>query len=291
MTERFRFSVLRNPDEFLRRCESWLLRREAEHNLILGVASAVRDTGTVPSDAYFATLELGTEIIGSALRTPPWKLIATEIPSRFLGRVTEALSSLDPDLPAVHGPDPTAKELATKWSSLTNKATSQGMRQRIFQLERVRPSKSSPPGTLRVARREESATIAEWMKEFSRETGVTPKDVSTEAQVWIREERLFVYEDETGTPQSMAGWTGATKNAARISLVYTPPDQRGKGLASATVASLSQRLLDSGRRFCVLYTDLGNPTSNRIYPRIGYVPVADVSDYDFESPPLASEDQ
>jgi hypothetical protein len=32
--------------------------------------------------------------------------------------------------------------------------------------------------------------------------------------------------------------------------------------------------LDSGKKFCTLYTDLDNPTSNSIYQKIGYKPVA-----------------
>jgi len=35
------------------------------------------------------------------------------------------------------------------------------------------------------------------------------------------------------------------------------------------VHELSRRLLENGARPC-LYTDLGNPTSNSIYRRIGY---------------------
>jgi hypothetical protein len=33
--------------------------------------------------------------------------------------------------------------------------------------------------------------------------------------------------------------------------------------------------LDRGKRFCFLYTDLANPTSNAIYMRLGYRPVCD----------------
>ena len=43
---------------------------------------------------------------------------------------------------------------------------------------------------------------------------------------------------------------------------------------------MTQRLLDGGLRFCFLFTDLANPTSNSIYQRIGYEPV---SDFDFWS--------
>jgi predicted GNAT family acetyltransferase len=59
--------------------------------------------------------------------------------------------------------------------------------------------------------------------------------------------------------------------------VYTPPQLRGRGYATSLVAELSRALLDAGRRFCFLYTDLANPTSNAIYERIGYVKVAEAA--------------
>ena len=40
-------------------------------------------------------------------------------------------------------------------------------------------------------------------------------------------------------------------------------------------------MLDEGRRFCFLCTDLANPTSNHIYQAIGYRPVVDVDVYHF----------
>jgi len=48
------------------------------------------------------------------------------------------------------------------------------------------------------------------------------------------------------------------------------------------VAALSQQMLDAGWEFCTLYTDLANPVSNSIYQRIGYRPVCDSNEYDFE---------
>jgi predicted GNAT family acetyltransferase len=63
--------------------------------------------------------------------------------------------------------------------------------------------------------------------------------------------------------------------------VYTPPEARRHGYASALVAHVSQDLLDGGRRFVFLYTDLANPTSNHIYQEIGYRPVADAYQYTF----------
>jgi hypothetical protein len=46
------------------------------------------------------------------------------------------------------------------------------------------------------------------------------------------------------------------------------------------VAAVSAGVLAAGRR-CILYTDLGNPTSNSVYRRIGYRAVVECLRYRF----------
>ena len=53
----------------------------------------------------------------------------------------------------------------------------------------------------------------------------------------------------------------------RVGPVYTPPGHRNCGYASALVATVSSAVRTKGQR-CILYTDLGNPTSNAIYRAI-----------------------
>ena len=91
---------------------------------------------------------------------------------------------------------------------------------------------------------------------------------------------MFIWEDG-GQPVCIAGFSGPTPHGIRIVSVYTPPELRGRGYASACTAALSQHLLDQGREFCFLFTDLSNPTSNHIYQEIGYRPVGDVDEYAF----------
>ena len=76
-----------------------------------------------------------------------------------------------------------------------------------------------------------------------------------------------------------------TPNGIRIGPVYTPPVARRHGYASALTAAVSQEQIDRGNRYCFLYTDLANPTSNQIYQAIGYEPVTDVAQYSFAPPP------
>ena len=87
---------------------------------------------------------------------------------------------------------------------------------------------------------------------------------------------------DDGAAVCIAGYGGPTPNGIRIGPVYTPPELRGRGYASALTAGVTQELLDGGKRFCFLFTDLANPTSNRIYERIGYRPVTDVDQWAFE---------
>ena len=100
---------------------------------------------------------------------------------------------------------------------------------------------------------------------------------------WVRRDDRFAYLWETdGRVVSLAVAGARTPNGRRIGPVYTPPGDRGRGYAGALTAAASQDQLDQGARFCVLLTDLANPTSNSIYRRIGYEPVSDVDLYRFE---------
>lgn len=81
----------------------------------------------------------------------------------------------------------------------------------------------------------------------------------------------------------MAAVARPTLHGITVNLVYTPPEQRGRGFASNCVAALSQRMLDGGYQFCTLFTNLANPTSNDIYQQIGYRSIADFNEYRFEN--------
>ena len=97
-----------------------------------------------------------------------------------------------------------------------------------------------------------------------------------------RTESGYIWED--GGPVSMLQATGATPHGIRIGAVYTPPELRRRGYASALTAAASQAELDRGRRWCFLFTNLANPTSNRIYQAIGYRPIRDLRICRFDRP-------
>jgi uncharacterized protein len=87
--------------------------------------------------------------------------------------------------------------------------------------------------------------------------------------------------EDGGEPVSLVAWGSPTPTGIRIGPVYTPPEHRGRGYASALTAHVSSEQLAAGRSFCFLYTDLANPTSNKIYVAIGYRRVCDSVQYTF----------
>jgi hypothetical protein len=137
---------------------------------------------------------------------------------------------------------------------------------------------------MRTARLEDRELVTTWFQGFVRESQPHHDDSLENAReiadYWLKSGGLRIWEHDT--PVSMAGAGGPTPHGIKIGAVYTPPELRRRGYASALVAALSQQQLDSGRRFCFLFTDLSNPTSNKIYREIGYEPVVDVDEYHFE---------
>ncbi len=279
----YRVSVHEGPAAFLERAEAWLLEREDLNNLILSLAYA-RASGAAPAEAeaLFATVEEGDRVLGCVVRTPPHKVLVTDMPPDTAPIVAGALAQRYESIPAVLGPEPVASAVARSWVGLRGGRTRPGMRQRIYRLDSVSPP-SGVPGRLRVAAPEDIDLAADWGRRFAEDTGVAFERRREVVGRWVERGVLFLWQVD-GTPCSIAVASGQTPRGVRVGYVYTPPELRRSGYASACVAALSQRLLDDGFGFCVLYTDLGNPTSNAIYRRVGYVPLADVMDVDVVPP-------
>lgn len=269
--------------EFRERAEPWLLRREAEHNLLLGLLPVLETSpGLFRPPIYLATVEMEGDVAGCVFRTPPFKLGLTRLPAKAIPHVVEDVARVYDSIPAALGPPEMARAFAERWCERVGGTPRDGMRQRIFQLERVIPPEKTAPGKLRAATAADLALVVSWFRTFADEAGAELHDIEMLARERVNAGNVFFWED--GEPVCMATWSGETPNGARIGPVYTPPSRRGGGYATACVATLSQRTLDRGKRFCFLYTDLANPTSNRIYERIGYRPVTDVLDVHLGAP-------
>jgi uncharacterized protein len=267
-------------DAFLAHAGEFLGAREAEHNLILGLTSRLRVAPSLYGEpAYFAVVEEGGLVVGATMRTPPHNLILSELDDLgAIGPLLEDARAKYSSLPGVVGPKEAVAQFAAAWPAEARLEIAQ----RAFRADHVDPP-MGVSGRMRDYERSDRELAAGWMDAFAEEALPEPPPGTSEEFVDRREEDpdggIVLWEDD-GAVVSMAGFGGRTPNGIRIGPVYTPPELRGRGYASALTAAVTKRLLDGGLRFCFLFTDLANPTSNSIYQRIGYEPV---SDFDFWS--------
>jgi hypothetical protein len=228
--------------------------------------------------------DAGGRIVAATLRTPPHNQVLSWIDE------PDALDALvgtlhDEPLPGVLGPTQAAARFAAGWTDATGQPAHVERAERIFRLQRVIPPHRPAPGTWRLAEPRDRDLIAGWVVDFSTEAvpeaPPIPNPIAV-AERWIARvgRTLYLWEDGD-LVVSMVGAGGETPHGIRIGPVYTPPELRRHGYASSLTAAASGDQLRRGRRFVFLFTDLANPTSNKIYRAIGYEPMCDVDQYRF----------
>jgi hypothetical protein len=274
----------RDADELLALAGQFLVAREAEHNLILGLSSSLRGQPRLyGEDPYLAVVQEGSLVVAAALRTPPHNLVLSEADD--LGAIEPLAADVHEvfaELPGLLAPSDVAARFASAWEAVTGAGGRRVLAERVFRARRVIPPRPVP-GRMRPYRGSDRGLAVRWLDEFTAEALPEPPPDSSASWLDRRledpEGSVVLWVD--GEPVSLAAAGGPTPNGIRIGPVYTPPELRRRGYASALVAELTRVELEGGRRFCFLFTDLANPTSNRIYQRVGYEPVADVDQWSF----------
>jgi GNAT superfamily N-acetyltransferase len=152
--------------------------------------------------------------------------------------------------------------------------------ERLFRLDSlIEPE--GVPGSARIASETDRELLLEWWAAFAAEAHdtVRPAEVVANVDRALRSGRQWLWCQSDGTPVSMAAGRAPVAGSARVGPVYTPPELRGHGYASAVTAAVTREILAEGA-LPVLFTDRSNPTSNKIYRSLGYV---EVDDYAFAS--------
>jgi len=263
-----------DPRAFRGAAEPWLERSEAAHNLLLGLLPMLEtsDHG-FEGPIYLATIESSGQICGCAFRTPPYHLGVTRMPLEAIPSLIQNLRDTGTEVPGVIGPPEPTEACAVAWARAHGRKARTGMHQRIHALETLSPPAPLASGSRRTAHLDELPLLASWSGAFTAEAHALIAEPVGLTRQLIAAGGLHVW-DHLG-PRAMAAVMGRTRRGVRIGLVYTPPAERRHGYATALVASLSRHQLQLGCRFCFLYTDTSNPTSNAIYARLGYRPVCE----------------
>ncbi|NDI35792.1 GNAT family N-acetyltransferase [Chengkuizengella sediminis] len=268
-----------DPNDYFNKVAPYLEKNEVVNNLALGILySIINNTRKYEKKPLLTYIEEKGKPIFVMLRTPPHPLILCGNEEYFQEAIAIAVNDLHRkgiSIPKIIGPTSLAERFTKKYCELFNLSSKVDMYQKIYELTEVKPIKRSE-GKLRLAKSGEQMLLATWLQHFSEVTGteLTLEDANKRVEEFITKETLYVWEVNEEVV-SIANKSRPTKNGTVVNFVYTPPHYSRKGFATSCVAELSQLLLNEGYSFCSLYTDLENPTSNSIYVKIGYQPVAD----------------
>ncbi|MCJ7625441.1 MAG: GNAT family N-acetyltransferase [Anaerolineaceae bacterium] len=263
---------------FLDVAQGALAKNESANNLMLGITERLKkNLDSYASTPYFGTVADENGLVMAAIMTPPYNLVIhceAQNCSPAFELVIESLLKQQWNVPGVSGRVRHARQFAEKWTRQTGEESKIWMNQRIFELRACNPP-SAVSGRMRVATEDDIELITKWTFSFHDEAlgGSETEMVDRIVNSKIRDREIYFWED--GQPVSLAAKVRPCGAGVSVSLVYTPPEHRRNGYASAVIAGLSQHLLNSGFEYCTLFTDLANPTSNKIYMRIGYKPVCD----------------
>lgn len=226
-----------------------------------------------PEPMLFGWYRADVGVRGAVSMTPPYELLLAEVPLEAVEPLVSDLCGLGAELPGVHAEGTLAEAFASAWSRAAGASARTAMRQRLYQLRSPRAT-PSPPGRARRAERADLPLALDWYRGFQAETGGHTLDVEPQVRDRIEHGLLWLWE-AGGRPVAFAARHPVTAGVVRVGPVYTPPAQRRHGYGQAVTEACTRDALDAGASSTVLFTDLANPTSNAIYQRIGYTPVAD----------------
>ncbi|CAM5230477.1 GNAT family N-acetyltransferase OS=Streptomyces tendae OX=1932 GN=GUR47_06390 PE=4 SV=1 [Streptomyces tendae] len=274
-------------DDFLAGAWDFLCSRPAPHTTHLSAIEKLRTRGggAAASGAGatgFGWLEEGGEVRAAFLRPSAGRLTLTALSPGQADRFATHLLGLGLRPSGVLSDDATATAFAEAWRRHTGAASVRCWGARLHRLGTLTPPQPLPAGRGRPVGQREHGHLMRWCREFATDVG---EEVTIDAASWdgtrFAEKRYTFWETPDGTPVSMAGANPLVGGQVRIDPVYTPARHRGRGYAGAVTVEVSRAALAAGATEVVLYTDPANRTSNALYRRIGYVPLADFCAYDF----------
>ena len=263
-----------NPASVLEVAGTFLASDPVQHNLIL----TLLHTRVEHPEAgrYWMAVE-EHDVIGIVFQSPlDYSATLTPMSHEAVRAVVDLIADEGVELPGVSGEAATAAWFAGAWSERTRVPARPTLGQRLYELAAVVDQPAF--GALRRARAEDLEFLVESFIAFVTEIGDPPNGSESVVARRLAAGQLWVWDDDVTV--SVCGLSAPAEGVVRVGPVYTPLELRGRGYASALVATVSADVRAAGHR-CILYTDLLNPTSNSIYRNIGYRAVAEGLAYEF----------
>lgn len=269
-----------DPDAFLAAAAPISARGEASASFFLGWAHSLKRTSPeVDEHVYLATCA-GDGVCGVAMQRDESPAIIGQSDPAAAIAFAEDLARDWPLLQGVVGAIDPSEAFAWRWHELTGRGhvLRARLRQHVLHDVAVVPEAAGAP---RLATPADLSWLIAMHNAFIVEVGIpdSPERIARTMGKRVERGDFWIWDDDAAV--AYVGFNDAAPEFARIAPVYTLPDRRGRGYATALVAALARELLRRGKAKLFLTTDLANPTSNAIYARIGFRPENDDCHFDF----------
>jgi GNAT superfamily N-acetyltransferase len=260
-----RVVTYKTSEEFLQHCGKWLSQTEDINNNIAATANLICEKSPVYSGSFwFASIEdRSGEIVGCGLHA---------YPDAINGIFESVRDSIGPPH-RIMAPHRVSEGLALLWQKEDGLRPILRTRWHAYRVDTIVPPTRDIPGELRKGNEADEQIVRYWGK-FYGEEKPAPVDVSDFMARKLSEGDLYIWDD--GGPRTMIALSGRVGRGIRVSAVYTPPEHRGKGYASAGVAEICQRELDGSRDFVTLVAEIDDP-AERMYQRLGFYEIGERS--------------
>ena len=266
-----------DPALVLRSGDKFLSSEPVLHNLILSILHSRVAQGD--PGRYWIAFH-GEKTVGVVVQSPlEYPATLTPMGPRAVVAMVDTIAEAGVTLHGVNGDAATAASFAGQWSERCKSAATPFQGTRLYEFLELGEVPRTE-GQLRQADPSDRSLMILWARAFQDEIGESANDTELRVDRGLAAGQLWLW-DQNGETTSMAVSREPAQGVVRLSGVYTPPEMRKHGYAAACVHALSKHLRGCGYR-CILYTDLGNPTSNSIYRRIGYRAVAEGLRYRFD---------
>jgi len=278
-----------NIVEFIGIVYEFLIEHETENNILFAILDGIKEDphryGDEVPDLITVTKNGDLKLV--SIRTPPHNQVLSYTNDlTTIDALIDVLVEKGIELPGVFGFKEAANKFASIWCQKNNLNQNLLMNERAYRLESVSEETLGDKEFI-IADESHEELVLNWAREFVLEafSESPPEQDMIESHVErrrksIKDQNIFLLLEE-GKPVSMVQKAGKTPNGNLVNLVYTPPSLRRRGYATECVAKLSKHLLEEGNKYCFLFTDLANPTSNSIYQKIGYRPIIDFDQIEF----------
>jgi predicted GNAT family acetyltransferase len=281
--------LIESTESFLERSTQCRSDDPLRTNVIGSVAQSVLSGRRRYDRCRWWVVDDDDTVVAVAMRTSPQAMVIAPMSRDAAMMLGREVGHLDDELPGLSGPREAVEHFMEGYrasgSPGSRRADRVARRELLYEVTTLKPP--NVEGVGRLARHDDVELLATMFVRFVDEVVLSPVslvDAREGIASSVDEGSLYCWEHH-GALVSFAGHAPVVRAGetlvGRVGPVYTPPDRRGHGYASAATAMVTRKLLDRGARV-MLFTDAANPTSNAIYRALGYQPIDELVDVGFE---------